>query len=117
MTDTSTQATTIDIVFDGPPAHESGRFVEVEDKDGKSISVGEWIQRSDGYWVLRIPDPRALVAERDAAVTLLQNMPAEIEALQANRPSDPLANSHDGALRRAARFIRDAARAAQEKKI
>ena len=48
----------IDIVFDGPPAHESGRFIEVEDDAGNSISVGEWVARNDGYWVLRIPDPR-----------------------------------------------------------
>lgn len=44
----------IDIVFDGPPSHESGRFVEVEDGTGKSIKVGEWIKRPDGYWTLRI---------------------------------------------------------------
>ena len=44
----------IDIVFDGPPGHESGRFVEVEDVTGKSINAGEWLQRPDGYWVLRI---------------------------------------------------------------
>mgnify|MGYP001585273625 CR=1 FL=1 len=44
----------IDIVFDGPPAHESGRFVEVENKDGKSVSVGHWIERDGGYWALRI---------------------------------------------------------------
>jgi hypothetical protein len=44
----------IDIVFDGPPSHETGRFVEVEDPKGKSIGIGEWIQRRDGYWVLRI---------------------------------------------------------------
>ncbi len=47
----------IDIVFDGPPAHESGRFVEVENKKGASVSVGEWIERADGYWVLRIAIP------------------------------------------------------------
>lgn len=45
----------VDILFDGPPAHESGRFVEVEDEEGKGLSFGEWIQRDDGYWVLRIP--------------------------------------------------------------
>ena len=44
----------VDIVFDGPPAHESGRFIEVESPPGKSIKFGEWIQREDGYWVLRI---------------------------------------------------------------
>ena len=47
---------TIDIVFDGPPGPEAGRFVEVEDEDGKSIKVGEWIQRDDGFWALRIPN-------------------------------------------------------------
>jgi len=45
----------IDIVFDGPPGPEGPRFVEVEDEQGRSIKVGEWLQRPDGYWVLRIP--------------------------------------------------------------
>ena len=45
----------IDVIFDGPPSHESGRFVEVEDASGKSISYGEWVQRPDGYWALRMP--------------------------------------------------------------
>ena len=44
----------IDIVFDGPPSHKSGRFIEVENQDGQSIKVGEWIERDDGYWVLRL---------------------------------------------------------------
>jgi hypothetical protein len=44
-----------DVVFDGPPGHESGRFVEVEDESGASISVGEWVERPDGLWALRIP--------------------------------------------------------------
>jgi hypothetical protein len=44
---------TIDIVFDGPPGPEGGRFVEVESPPGVSISFGEWLQRDDGYWVLR----------------------------------------------------------------
>lgn len=47
----------VDIVFDGPPSHESGRFVEVEDSAGASIRLGEWVERPDGYWALRIPDP------------------------------------------------------------
>lgn len=46
---------TIDVVFDGPPSHESGRFVEVEDESGKSVNCGEWVERDDGYWALRIP--------------------------------------------------------------
>ena len=49
----------IDIVFDGPPGPEAGRFVEVEDAAGKSIRIGEWIEQPDTKtWVLRIPDPR-----------------------------------------------------------
>ena len=44
----------IDIVFDGPPGPEGGRFVEVENQERKSIKFGEWVHRDDGYWVLRI---------------------------------------------------------------
>ena len=46
----------INIIFDGPPSHESGRFVEVETDDGKGINAGEWIERDDGYWALRITE-------------------------------------------------------------
>jgi hypothetical protein len=50
----STQA--INIVLDGPPdlTARSGRFVDVETDDGHRIAIGAWIQRSDGYWSLRI---------------------------------------------------------------
>lgn len=44
----------VDIVFDGPPSHMSGRFVEVENDSGASINFGEWIQRAGGYWALRL---------------------------------------------------------------
>ena len=44
----------INIIFDGPPSHKSGRFVEVETDDGKSVNAGEWIERPDGLWALRI---------------------------------------------------------------
>lgn len=46
----------INILFDGPPSHKSGQFVEVETDDGKSINAGEWIDRGDGYWALRITE-------------------------------------------------------------
>ena len=49
----------IDIVFDGPPGPVPGRFVEVENDQGASIRVGEWIDRGDGYWALRIESPEA----------------------------------------------------------
>lgn len=44
----------IDIVFDGPPGPDGGRFVEVDDASGRSISCHTWLQRPDGNWVLRI---------------------------------------------------------------
>jgi hypothetical protein len=58
----SDELRSIDIVFDGPPSHESGRFVEVE-RGAASIKIGEWVHRPDGYWVLRIPDPEALASQ------------------------------------------------------
>jgi hypothetical protein len=48
------QPSVINIVFDGPPSHEGPRFVEVEDDEGRSIRVGEWVPRDDGFWALRI---------------------------------------------------------------
>jgi hypothetical protein len=45
------------IIFDGPPSHESGRFVEVEDGAGHSIRVGEWKQRPDKLWALELTGP------------------------------------------------------------
>lgn len=44
----------VDIVFDGPPTHEPGRFVEVENSEGVSIRFGEWVERTDGFWALRL---------------------------------------------------------------
>lgn len=44
----------IDIVFDGPPGPEAGRFIEVENADGASITFGRWLKRADGYWALRL---------------------------------------------------------------
>lgn len=44
----------VDIVFDGPPEHVAGRFVEVEDAQGQGLKFGEWVERPDGYWALRI---------------------------------------------------------------
>ena len=46
------QMSEIHIVFDGPPGPVAGRFVEVETPDGRSIKVGEWRERPDGYWAL-----------------------------------------------------------------
>jgi len=44
----------IRIVFDKLPGPQGCTFIEVEDETGKSISVGEWVNREDGYVELRI---------------------------------------------------------------
>jgi hypothetical protein len=49
----SERAEYIDVVFDGPP-DATARFMEVESPAGRSIRVGEWINRGNGEWALRI---------------------------------------------------------------
>ncbi len=44
----------IDIVFSDHQESESPEFVEVEDSQGRSMSLGSWLHRADGYWVLRV---------------------------------------------------------------
>lgn len=44
----------INVVFDGPPGPEAGRFVEVEDGHGKSFKAGEWSEAGGGNWNLCI---------------------------------------------------------------
>lgn len=82
----------IDIVFDGPPDHESGRFVEVENEEGQSISVGEWIAPDEHavykMWRLRIGTERGIssIAERIHNITTskgfsqptMQNLPEKL---------------------------------------
>lgn len=50
--------TAISIIFDGPPDHHGPRFVEIENKQGKSIRIGDWRPdprpEHEGYWNLRI---------------------------------------------------------------
>lgn len=45
---------TLDIVFDGAPGHPAPQFVEVEDQSGHSVGVGEWVDRGDGTWAIRL---------------------------------------------------------------
>jgi len=47
----------IDVVFDGPPDAEGPRFIECEDESRRSVEIGRWIERDDGYWVLRLTVP------------------------------------------------------------
>lgn len=44
----------LNIIFDGPPSPPFGRFVEVENDAGQSLNAGEWIDKGNGLWALRI---------------------------------------------------------------
>ena len=83
-TESSTAAEAIVIVFDGPPAHQSGRFVEVEDASGASINAGEWKDRGNGLWELRIeaPKPRSLTPDERGArmVKILDALAAGVDS-------------------------------------
>jgi hypothetical protein len=76
LCDTPAQPTdapcSIYVVFDGPPSHESGRFVEVETADGRGLSPrqtgADWHQREDGLWAL---GPFAIAQPTDAPTTHL----------------------------------------------
>ena len=74
MSDETTQKAThtpgwLEILFDGPPSHQSGRFVEAE-IDGQSVSCGEWIERDDGLWALSI-NPKIAAPEMYEALRLM----------------------------------------------
>lgn len=43
----------IDIVFHGDDPREM-TFVEVEDENGRSVCLGEWVERQNGYSALRL---------------------------------------------------------------
>jgi hypothetical protein len=46
------------IIFDRPSGPEAPRFIEVEDEDGRSISIGEWVELPDrDVWALKLPRP------------------------------------------------------------
>lgn len=50
------------VVFDGPPGHTSGRFIEVEDENGRSVGVGTWRQEGSVWALGPFPGDEALRA-------------------------------------------------------
>lgn len=86
------------IVFDGPPSHEAGRFVEVETPDGKGVNYGEWKHRDDGFWVLEID---AVEPGADDAGTQIAQL---AEFIMKEVPGEP--SQSQGAVDTAIRIIR-----------
>jgi uncharacterized sporulation protein YeaH/YhbH (DUF444 family) len=122
----------IDVVFDGPPSHESGRFVEVEDTSGRSIKFGEWVQRDDGFWALRIDDLRAqverLTTELEASQAIIdalqrrvhlcagyEALERKVERLEAELAAEKASDAESLAMYRRVRDERDALRAEVER--
>ena len=81
----------IDIVFDGPPGSESCRFVEVED-NGRSIKFGDWIDRGNGLWALRLP----IIDESNSTLHLTASGHRMIENREAtDRVIERVLQAHD----------------------
>jgi hypothetical protein len=45
----------IRLVFDAPPGRDMPTLLEVEDETGRTVDVGHWRERPDGYWELVLP--------------------------------------------------------------
>lgn len=73
----SSAAPPLDIVFDGPPGPEGPRFVEAE-RRGKSVVAGEWLERDDGRWVLRIDAAAPRRAESSTAQQALESLAEDV---------------------------------------
>lgn len=62
-------STYVDVMFDGPPGPESGRFIEVENQHRASIQFGEWVATPH----VDARDPkRAARLDADTTVTRVQ---------------------------------------------
>ena len=69
----------VDVVFDGPPGPESGRFVEVEDMEGASVRAGVWIDRGDGYWALRLKLADQKIDKPPRSAEPIQEVPTQAD--------------------------------------
>tara|TARA_R110000822_G_scaffold310554_1_gene444061 strand:- start:45808 stop:46239 length:432 start_codon:yes stop_codon:yes gene_type:complete len=100
----------IDFVFDGPPGPECGRFVESEDPSGASISAGEWIDRKDGYWALRVKRPATapgdFVARAKGIVAVLDTRPNQATNHKAIQACEDLTRDLAKAVRELIRIAR-----------
>lgn len=79
----TTPTPTLDIVIDGPPGAEPGRFVETE-IDGRSVRAGHWEERSP-FWLLRIPDETHALIDL-AQLGAVELFSAELDSSDWHRP-------------------------------
>lgn len=84
----------VNIVFDGPPAAESGRFIEVETVDGQGLDrfIGKWVQHPtvDGWWALQVDVQDAI----DPKAQVLAEVLAEFHRTDDNNVDEPAAGDY-----------------------
>ena len=99
----------IKIIFDGPPGHDSGRFVEVHDIEDKSIGVGTWRERDDRLWELDIGGVdllEAIRADREDTADKMHQAVKDADAVQAFAVEDEnLTDQHNRLFREIANTI------------
>jgi hypothetical protein len=102
----------LDIVFDGPPGPEAGRFVEVENDQGKSVKVGAWMKRDGVYWALRLQVAPPRRPARKPTLPLSQQLRITADRIWGKHGSatdapDPSKTITVGTLRHLARTMED----------
>ena len=85
----------LNIVFDGPPGPVSGRFIEVENDAGAGVNAGEWSERSNGWWALRIPAAGGQEKPTDAGYA---RAVAVVDAIPMDPEDDPSQNEYEQAM-------------------
>jgi hypothetical protein len=45
----------VNICFDRGPGPWPQQLIDVEDDQGRSVNYGDWLEREDGTWALRVP--------------------------------------------------------------
>lgn len=90
------------IVFDNIPDPKGGRFVEVEDEQGRSIDLGEnysWKGRPDGLWEIG-PFDRAYSRSGSLQIAIdpdfRSSMSLPLEGAEQTRPGDQLSKTKIG---------------------
>lgn len=67
------EADFVDVVFDGGPGPDGGRFVECEDPQGRSVFAGRWLKQAGSeFWALRIAlRPRRALTQAELLLAAL----------------------------------------------
>ncbi len=100
------------VIFDGPPSHDSGRFVEVEDGEGHGLGTeqtgADWERYGEDLWRLGPFAP--------SNSKLVEALGWALEAIARLVPPAATSEMEDWELARYADSLAEAARALEEAK-